>query len=34
VAETRHSYDGPLELGEDLMSFDIGDSVTVRRPQG
>ena len=34
VAQTRHSYDGPLELGEDLMSFDIGDSVTVRRPQG
>jgi ribonuclease Z len=34
VAETRHSYHGPLELGEDLMSFDIGDSVTVRRPQG
>jgi len=34
LSETRHSYDGPLELGEDLMSFDIGDTVTVRRPQG
>ena len=34
LAETRHSYDGPLELGVDLMSFDIGDGVTVRRPQG
>jgi ribonuclease Z len=33
LAETRHSYDGPLEMGEDLMSFDIGDTVTVRRSQ-
>jgi ribonuclease Z len=33
VAETRQVYDGPLELGEDLMSFDIGASVTVRRHQ-
>ena len=33
MAQTRQSYDGPLEMGEDLMSFEIGDTVTVRRPQ-
>jgi len=31
LAETRQTYDGPLELGEDLMSFEIGETVTVRR---
>lgn len=31
IAEVRQSYDGPLEIGEDLMSFEIGDTVTVRR---
>jgi ribonuclease Z len=31
VAETRETYDGPLEVGEDLMSFAIGDIVTVTR---
>jgi ribonuclease Z len=31
VAETRETYDGPLQLGEDLMSFEIGDKITVRR---
>jgi ribonuclease Z len=31
VAETRRYYRGPLEIGEDLMSFDIGDTVIVRR---
>ena len=31
IAETRQTYDGPLEVGEDLMSFEIGDTVTVRR---
>jgi ribonuclease Z len=30
VAETRQSYSGPLQVGEDLMSFDIGDAVRVR----
>lgn len=30
VAETRQTYDGPLVVGADLMSFDIGDTVTVR----
>ena len=31
VAETRQTYRGPLEVGEDLMSFEIGDTITVRR---
>lgn len=31
VAETRKAYAGPLEVGEDLMAFDIGDAVTVKR---
>jgi ribonuclease Z len=31
VAETRQTYDGPLVVGEDLMAFDIGETVTVRR---
>jgi ribonuclease Z len=31
VAQTRATYDGPLELGEDLMSFEIGETLTVRR---
>jgi ribonuclease Z len=31
VAGVRQTYDGPLEIGEDLMSFEIGDTVTVRR---
>ncbi len=31
VAETRQTYSGPLVVGEDLMSFEIGDNVTVHR---
>ena len=31
VAETRQTYSGPLEVGEDLMSFEIGETVRVRR---
>jgi ribonuclease Z len=31
IAETRKAYDGPLEVGEDLMSFEIGDTVSVKR---
>jgi ribonuclease Z len=31
VAATRETYTGPLEVGEDLMSFEIGESVTVHR---
>jgi ribonuclease Z len=30
VAETRQTYDGPLELGEDLMAFEVGDTITVK----
>ncbi len=32
VSVTRKTYAGPLEVGEDLMSFDIGQRVTVHRP--
>jgi hypothetical protein len=28
LSRTRKSYDGPLVLGEDLMSFIINDEVT------
>jgi ribonuclease Z len=31
IAATRETYAGPLEVGEDLMSFEIGDAVTVQR---
>ena len=31
IAETRTTYPGPLEIGEDLMSFEIGPAITVRR---
>ena len=30
VAETRETYSGPLQIGEDLMAFDIGKIITVR----
>ena len=33
VPHTRKTYDGPLEVGEDLMSIDIGDKITVHRPK-
>jgi ribonuclease Z len=33
IAQTRETYDGPLEVGEDLMAFEIGTGkVTVHRP--
>lgn len=31
VKQTRETYQGPLEVGEDLTSFEIGDTVTVTR---
>jgi ribonuclease Z len=31
IAETRLTYPGPLVLGEDLMCFEIGEVVSVRR---
>jgi ribonuclease Z len=32
IPHTRKSYAGPLEVGEDLMSIEIGDKVEVRHP--
>ena len=32
IAPTRKTYAGPLELGEDLMVIDVGETITVRRP--
>jgi ribonuclease Z len=34
IAPTRKSYSGPLEIGEDLMVIEVGEQVTVRRPDG
>ena len=34
VTGTRKTYSGPLIVGEDLMTIEIGDSVEVRRFQG
>ena len=31
IAETRETYGGPLAVGEDLMSFEIGETVCVQR---
>jgi ribonuclease Z len=31
IAGVRTAYDGPLQVGEDLMSFEIGDMVTMKR---
>ena len=33
LAETRQTYTGPLAVGEDLMAFEVGETVTVRRYQ-
>ena len=33
VAHTRKTYPGPLEVGEDLMSIEIGDKVHVHRSE-
>ena len=32
VAPTRKAYAGPLELGEDLMVIEVGETIEVRRP--
>jgi ribonuclease Z len=29
---TRKTYAGPLQLGEDLMAIDIGETIVVRKP--
>jgi len=31
ISRTRKNYEGPLVIGEDLMSFTIGDEVTISR---
>jgi ribonuclease Z len=31
IAATRETYAGPLEVGDDLISFEIGETVIVRR---
>jgi ribonuclease Z len=31
IPPTRKTYTGPLEVGEDLMSIDISETVTVQR---
>ncbi len=33
IAATRETYGGPLEFGEDLMTINIGERVTVERPE-
>lgn len=32
LAATRKNYSGPVEMGEDLMSIEIGSEIRVRRP--
>jgi ribonuclease Z len=30
IRQTRETYDGPLQVGADLMSFDIDEKVEVK----
>jgi ribonuclease Z len=32
IPHTRKTYAGPLEVGEDLMSIEIGDKIQIRPP--
>ncbi len=32
IPATRKTYAGPLEVGEDLMMIEVGNTITVRRP--
>jgi hypothetical protein len=32
IQQTRKTYSGRLEVGEDLMRIEIGEQVTVKRP--
>jgi ribonuclease Z len=32
ILGTRKTYDGPLEVGEDLMVIEVGKDIVVRRP--
>ena len=31
ISGTRKTYTGPLEMGEDLMTIEVGDEIRVRR---
>jgi hypothetical protein len=31
MTETCRAYDGPLEMREELISFEVGDTVTFKR---
>lgn len=31
LRETRNAYDGALEIGEDLMSIEVGDNITTHK---
>ena len=33
IKRTRKIYDGALEIGEDLMAFEIGESVKILKPR-
>jgi ribonuclease Z len=32
VEQTRKTYNGPLEIGEDLMAFEIGERIKIIKP--
>jgi ribonuclease Z len=32
ITRTRKTYSGPLEIGEDLMIFEIGETIQIHRP--
>lgn len=32
ITATRKTYSGPLEVGEDLMVFEVGEKISIRRP--
>jgi ribonuclease Z len=32
IPATRKTYSGPLEVGEDLMVFEVGEKIEIRRP--
>jgi ribonuclease Z len=31
IASTRKTYAGPLEVGEDLMTIEVGEQILVKR---
>jgi len=32
IPQTRKTYAGPVQVGEDLMMIEVGDKIDVRRP--